>query len=544
MPTKNILFKNSDRIKCIKKHVFDKTFFTKSFTKSILNQKILSSTHLSCDSREIKNGSTFIAIKGKNQDGHDFIRELKNVDCVIFADKHFQSKQQIKNIDNIIWLRDTQFFANEYASIFFDHPSKEMKIIGITGTNGKTTCAYYLAFFYQQLGLKTGLIGTIAIAYGNKILPSINTTPEPILLQRTLREMRKAGVKVVIMEMSSHALALNRVDHIQLDSALLTNVTQDHLDFHLDMQSYLKAKLLIFNLLLNSSKSNKQIVLWKDTNYSKEILNHIDSLSIPFSTYSFNSFNKKQKESNENSFLELTASIKKIGLSGVHCEILLRQKGNSFLPLIRTLIKKTLPLVGEYNLLNLMGCLGELIASGYYVKYTRDHDYNDLADFIATSLLKIKVPGRLEKIENNKGALIIVDYAHTSDALKNVIHSLKKLPHKRIVTLFGCGGDRDSQKRSLMGSVVGQISDFVYITSDNPRTEEPSKIIKMIVDGIKPVNRNYKVIENREEAIKQAVQSLGEDEILLVAGKGHEDYQIIGNEKKHFDDREMIKKYL
>ena len=541
MPT---LFKKSDRLNCIKKHV---SFADRQFlAKSTLIQKILTSTNLSCDSREIKDGATFIAIKGETYDGHDFIKDLKKINCVIFADKVFQSKlKERQRFDNIIWLNDPRSFASEYASIFYDHPSRDMKIIGITGTNGKTTIAYYLTSFYQQLGLKTGLIGTIAIVYDDKVYPSVNTTPEPVKLQRTLKEMKMVGVEVVVMEMSSHALFLNRVANIQLDSVIFSNITQDHLDFHLDMKTYLKAKLLIFELLAHSCKPNKQVVLWRDSNYIKDILNHISSLSLRFSSYGFDKKTAGKKNIDKNSGCEITGAIDKLGLGYIHCQLSLyllndEKKCLDFF----SLAKKNFPLIGEYNLLNLMGCLEEMIASGYYVKHTEDYQYKNIESFVFKCLTKTKVPGRVEKIENNQGSLIIVDYAHTPDALENIIYSLKKLPHKKLITLFGCGGDRDKKKRPPMGAVAGKNSDFVYITSDNPRTEPPEEIINMIVRGIKPVSENYKVIENREEAIKEAVKAVSKDEILLIAGKGHENYQVIGLEKKHFDDREMIKKYL
>ena len=514
-----------------------------------LIKKIISSSHLSCDSREIKNGSSFIAIKGENCDGHDFIPGLKSIDCLIFAETSYRDKLRAEGGgENVILVKNTQAFANEYAAVFFRHPSREMKIIGITGTNGKTTSSYYLASFYRALGAKTGLIGTIETRYGDVSRPNPNTTPEPVRLQRSLREMKDAGVEVVIMEISSHALSLGRVTGLCLDSVLFTNLTQDHLDFHGDLQSYLKAKLLIFDLLARSTKENKQAIFWRDSMFAPDIRKYLGELSLNYSTYFLREKEPgdpkgkltrpamDRDELDKQAVYVMEARVDGLRLGHIDCRLYLSSLDSPW-------AEGSFPLIGEYNVLNLLGCLGELIASGSYVELSKDNRYKDVGAFVIDCLEKTRVPGRMEVIENDKGALIVVDYAHTPDALENVIGSLRRLPHKKLITLFGCGGDRDNSKRAKMGRAAGQGSDFVHITSDNPRTEEPMAILEMIRPGVKATGVGYEVTPDREEAIKRAVQNVGRDEILLIAGKGHENYQILGREKIHFDDREMVRKY-
>lgn len=552
------MFEKSERLECLARQVsvhspIDKVGGAKFFHKkkaiknSRIIDKITNSSHLSCDSREIKDGSTFIAIKGGNVDGHSFISGLAHLNCLVLAEEsHYQdlkSRIPTQVAMDILWVKDTRALAREYSPLFYQYPSRSLRLIGITGTNGKTTVSHYLASLYEGLGFTTGIIGTVGIRFKNKNRHNPNTTPEPVMLERTLADMRDEGVDVAILEISSHALKLGRVNGIELDSAIFTNITKEHLDFHRDMESYLKVKLQIFNLLNESSKSNKQVVLWRNIEYLNDIISHLNDLSFEYLSYNLSNKKETNYSLAKEEMYRLVGKIENLNLNSIDCKFSLKRRDNLSSSLT-TLTQNLHPLIGEYNVLNLMAAMGELIGSGVYADYSHDINLKKMGQFVKENFGTIRVPGRVEAIKNNKGALVVVDYAHTADALKNVIASLKKLPHKKLITVFGCGGDRDKTKRHEMGHVAGLESDVVYITSDNPRTEDPMAIINTIYPSVVEAGTDCEIIVDRKIAIQKAVESIEKDDILLVAGKGHEDYQIIDHKKIPFDDREVVRQYL
>ena len=474
------------------------------------------SDHLTCDSREVRQGSTFIAIKGHRIDGHDFVEELGGIACVAIVEPSY-SPLHSSGKARLIRVRDTGTFASKYAPVFYRFPTRSMKVIGITGTNGKTTVSYLLESLYRQLGKKTGVIGTVEIRIGDKAFSNPNTTPEPVRLQYTFDAMRQAGVDVVAVEISSHALNLGRVSGVELDEVIFTNVTPDHLDFHPSMEAYVEAKLKIFDLLAHSGKLGKRAIAWRGASCLEAIQKLCQNSGLPLDLY--------DEGDSLSPDIRTAGDLRRLHLDGMDAEITWKGK---------PVFGGKLPLIGRHNLLNLIAALTEVFPACHS---------GDIETLIQTAAA-VKVPGRLEVIENDKQALIVVDYAHTSNALENVLDCLGRLPHRRLVVVFGCGGDRDLSKRPIMGQVVGSKADVAWVTSDNPRSEDPGAIIDMILPGLKSTQGQYEVVPDREEAITRAIASLSQGDILLVAGKGHETYQIVGDRTLDFDDRKIIHKHL
>lgn len=445
------------------------------------------------DSREVKENDIFVALIGSFSDGHSYIKDVikKGASMVIVEKEDVEVEEDIW----IIYVKNLRKYLGKIASNFYNHPQDKLKILAVTGTNGKTTTTYIL----ESLLENTSRVGTTGYRILDKEYEAKNTTPESLDLIKLMKESVNKGVEYFIMEVSSHAICMGRVGMIKFDGAIFTNLTQDHLDYHNSMEEYFEAKAKILDYL----KDGARLVINKDDPYAKRLIDRADSFSLK-----------------ENA--DITGKILRYNIDSMEIEI---EKNEE------KILTKT-KLLGKYNLQNLLGAIQLLCNLGY--------DFNK----IVRKIPDIKsIPGRFEIIENNRNVMVIVDYAHTPDGLENILKTLKEIKMKRLVTLFGAGGDRDKTKRPKMANVVSKYSDFVYITSDNPRTEDPELIVKDveegIVDGIK-----YVSIVNREEAIKNAIESLEEKDILLIAGKGHEDYQIIGRTKYHFDDREIARKYL
>lgn len=445
------------------------------------------------DSREVKENDIFVALIGSFSDGHSYIKDVikKGASMVIVEKEDVEVEEDIW----VIYVKNLRKYLGKIASNFYNHPQDKLKILAVTGTNGKTTTTYIL----ESLLENTSRVGTIGYRILDKEYEAKNTTPESLDLIKLMKESVNKGVEYFIMEVSSHAICMGRVGMIKFDGAIFTNLTQDHLDYHNSMEEYFEAKAKILDYL----KDGARLVINKDDPYAKRLIDRADSFSLK-----------------ENA--DITGKILRYNIDSMEIEI---EKNEE------KILTKT-KLLGKYNLQNLLGAIQLLYNLGY--------DFNK----IVRKIPDIKsIPGRFEIIENNRNVMVIVDYAHTPDGLENILKTLKEIKMKRLVTLFGAGGDRDKTKRPKMANVVSKYSDFVYITSDNPRTEDPELIVKDveegIVDGIK-----YVSIVNREEAIKNAIESLEEKDILLIAGKGHEDYQIIGRTKYHFDDREIARKYL
>lgn len=477
--------------------------------KKITGSTELEIRNITTNSKEVEKGSMFIAIKGFRTDGHEYIESAvkSGASSVVLEKMHHG-----KNIPaTVVELRSTRKSLPVIASNFYQNPTLGMKLAGITGTNGKTTVSYMIEAIWNRDNLNCGVIGTVENRYMGKRYKASLTTPDPVSLTRLLSEMRESGVNNVVMEVSSHALDLNRVDGCDFDVAVFTNLTQDHLDYHETLDEYYSAKKRLFSeVLLKSAKNPKCAVINIDDEYGLKLFNEITAEKINYSLLDKNS--------------DIFAEEYSFNDSGIKAKIKT--------PRGRLMLESKL--LGKHNLYNLMAATGTALMTGSKIE-TVENALNSIG----------RIPGRLESVDNRHGINVLVDYAHTPDALKNVLSSLKPLCRKRLITVIGCGGDRDKKKRPLMCDAALEYSDYTVLTSDNPRTENPDEIIKDMISGKNPENyKNLKIIVDREQAISYAVNFAKSGDTLLIAGKGHEDYQIIGENKIHFDDREIAEKYL
>ncbi|MDR3049127.1 MAG: UDP-N-acetylmuramoyl-L-alanyl-D-glutamate--2,6-diaminopimelate ligase [Elusimicrobiota bacterium] len=464
---------------------------------------------ISYDSRSVAEGFAFFALSGHFTDGKKFINQaIEKGAKLIISD----AKQDI-SVSQIV-VKDVFAFMSIFSAKFYRHPDKELAIIAVTGTNGKTSVAYITESILSAAGKNRAVIGTINYRYGGKVITANNTTPQSADLYKMMREMADSGIEYLIMEVSSHALSLGRVAGIEFDIAVFTNLTQDHLDFHKDIERYFEAKSILFKDLgkFNDKKNQKRAVINTDDKFGKKLLEINKNIEI--TTYGIDDKTASFRAENIN-----------IGKSGSSFDLLFGQDRK----------KINIEHIGLHNVYNVLAC----IAICFYCSIPMETIIESLKNAKAA-------PGRLERVDTKGlGFEVVVDYAHTDDALKNVLSALKIVKHNRILTVFGCGGDRDRTKRPLMGKTAAQMSDFTFVTSDNPRTEDANLIILDIEFGIKKAGlNNYKIIADRETAIKEAVMSADKDDIILIAGKGHENYQILGTQKFHFDDREIAEKYI
>lgn len=450
-------------------------------------------TNICYDSRAVKPGDVFFCIEGFNMDGHEFAKKaLENGAIAIVCSKKIKEfcTVTIINVEN-----GRRALAIASAN-FYGNPSRKLKLIGITGTNGKTTSTFMMKAILEEAGFKVGVIGTIANYIGNTAIKTSRTTPESLELHMLFKKMVDAGVTYCIMEVSSHSLSLDRVYGLKFNQGIFTNLTRDHLDFHKTFENYYEAKLRLFKCSANS-------IINIDDEYGDRVFKDIDTLKTTYS------INKKS---------DFTA--KNILISSRSAEFEVISKfGN---------IVINLEIPGRYNVYNALGSLAACINEGVSLQHVKK------------GLEKVLIPGRCEIVAKRfkLSYEIIVDYAHTPDALDNILKTVREFTKGRLISVFGCGGDRDKTKRPLMGDIGCELSDIAIITSDNPRTEEPSLIIKDIVEGVK--KNNYIVIENRRDAIKKAMELAEKDDIIVIAGKGHEDYQVLKDRTIHFDEREVI----
>jgi UDP-N-acetylmuramoyl-L-alanyl-D-glutamate--2,6-diaminopimelate ligase len=472
-------------------------------------------TGLAYDSRKVRPGMLFAALKGVASDGHDYVAKAAQAGATAAL-----VERPVDGVD--LWqlqVADTRAALAHLAAAFHGHPSRAMTMIGITGTNGKTTTSYLMEAVLARRG-QTGVIGTVETRFAGQAKPADMTTPESVELQALLADMRAAGVSQAVMEVSSHALEQHRADAVAFDAAVFTNLTRDHLDYHGDMETYLAAKLRLFRELLPASQETGKAgaaVVCLDGEYGPAVAQAVQEAGLPLWTYGFNAA------------AMVRGSEPKLGLDGGACMV--HWPGGSF--------QARTPLVGAYNLQNLLAAAAVGLALGM-----------EPAE-IATGLESCQgVPGRLQRVGGaHARPAVFVDYAHTDDALKQVLGALKPLTKGRLICVFGAGGDRDHGKRPLMGLAVGKGADAAVLTSDNPRTEEPAEIMAMIEPGLKeagmlPADKldadgAYLSQPDRAQAIALAIAEAADDDVVLIAGKGHEDYQIVGRGKHHFDDREQ-----
>lgn len=471
---------------------------------------------LTCDSRSVRPGALFFALRGVKSDGHNYINQAVASGAAAIV---------LENADlapvDIPWLqvKDGRAAMGHISAFFNGSPTSSRPLLGITGTNGKTTTTYLLEAILAAAAIPAAVLGTISYRFGTTCIEASHTTPESTELQHAFKELADAGAAAFIMEVSSHALEQKRVDGCQFDVGIFSNLTRDHLDYHGTMEKYLDAKCRLFSELLapTAEKPRRRAVINLDDPSGAEVA---ERCCCPVTTFGTN-------ERCDVRPLSVSST-----LAGIKAEII--TPGGEF--------KLSSPLVGRFNLANILAATAAAVAMGIPLQQIKAGLESGVA-----------VPGRMERVDNEQGITCLVDYAHTGDALENVLLTLKEIAEGRIITVFGCGGDRDNGKRPIMGRIAAELSTLAVVTSDNPRTEEPASIINQIRAGIEPLGlpeykpetiygdfseKGFVVVENRHEAIRLAVSMAKAGDVVLLAGKGHEDYQIIGTQKFHFDDRE------
>lgn len=446
--------------------------------------------------KDTKENTLFVCIDGNQFDGHKMAKQaLQNGAVAVISERDLKINGQIK-------VQNTRKAYSQIASNFYDNPTKKLKLIGVTGTNGKTSTSFFIKNMLNGMGYKCGLIGTIENDFGDGKTESILTTPEPMELQKLFRNMVNNDCEYCVMEVSSQALAQKRVYGLEYEISILTNITVDHLDYHITMENYINSKL---ELLKNSKKAIVNI----DDNNVKTALSRIECPVVTCSTVDNKAdYTAKNVICNE-SFVQYE-------LVGINC-----------------IGRINVNLPGEFTVYNSLCASSALLELGFSI------------EDIANSTEKIKqVKGRAERVPVLRNFTVIIDYAHTPDGLENILKCIKGFSKGRIITVFGCGGDRDKSKRAEMGRIAGELSNIAVVTSDNPRTENPLLIINDILGGMEKTKSRLAIIENRRQAIEFALSKARRGDVVLLAGKGHETYQIIGNEKIHFDEREIIKEYF
>ncbi len=466
---------------------------------------------LSYDSRQVSSGDVFFALPGLQVDGRRFVPQ-----AIAHGAQTVVSEAPVELPEEVTGIRvpNARLAMAEMARVFYHDPAAGMLTIGVTGTNGKTTVCTLLEQLLKRMGRKPAVFGTVNYRFGSRVLPAAHTTPEAIDLLRLLAEFRQFGADTLIMEVSSHALEQFRAEGIRFDQAIFTNLTPEHLDYHGTMEAYFQSKERLFTELL---RETGVAVLNVDDPYGRKLADRLPKV--------------------------VTVSQK--GVADVVAETVV-QSADGMRGCLKTPRGSSLgfsaPLVGAFNLSNLLCSFAAALEVGA--------DPQDLV--VGLEQLK-SAPGRMQRVDNDFGALILVDYAHTGDALEKALHAVQGVGRGRTICLFGCGGDRDAGKRPVMGQIAGELSDIVILTSDNPRTEDPLVILEQIRAGVQrhlppcqveATGKGYVVEPDRRLAIEQAVQLLEPGDLLLVAGKGHEDYQILGTERIHFDDAEEIQRAL
>lgn len=461
-------------------------------------------TGIEIDSRKAAPGALFFCIKGYQTDGHRYAKQAaENGASAIIAETPV-------DVDiPVVYVNDSHRALAMIADRFFGYPSHGLHMIGVTGTNGKTTITYLIQAIQEAAGIKTGLIGTMGMAFAGSTVPVNNTTPEAHIIQEHLKRMKEAGAASVVMEASSHALYQGRVRGCDFNIGIFTNLTQDHLDFHPTMKDYMYAKGLLFSQLGNTYGEGtglKAAVLNSDDKAS-EVYRHM--AAVPVITYGIDNEADFRAES-----------------------IQITPKGTLFNLVTRKgVFPVSMKLIGKFSVYNVLAALSACSLKGL-----------DMGQMIRVIEQVKGVAGRFEAVHAGQNFTVIVDYSHTPDGLQNALSTIKEFAKGKILTVVGCGGDRDRTKRPIMAKMAVDNSDLAILTSDNPRTEDPEQILLDMEVGVS--GRPYKKIADRRRAIEYAVQHAEENDIILIAGKGHETYQIIGTTKHHFDDREVAKEAI
>jgi UDP-N-acetylmuramoyl-L-alanyl-D-glutamate--2,6-diaminopimelate ligase len=459
---------------------------------------------ISYDSRRAGPGDLFVAIRGEQFDGHSFIEQAVEKGAVAVVGEYVGLSHRA----TMIVVPDSREALARLASVFYREPAKELTMIGVTGTNGKTTTTFLVKHLLEKANRPSGLIGTVQYEIGRRLLPAHRTTPESLDLQELLRHCVEAGCRNVVIEVSSHALIQNRADEIAFDVGVFTNLTRDHLDFHPGMKDYFEAKSRLFENLRASGKKSRTAVINVDDPYGQQLVARFGR-DIPMITYGMGAR------------ADFRASNFKVELSGTSYQLDAREKSY----LVR------LPLIGRFNIYNSLAALAAAFAVGV-----------DIRSLVTALARAPQIPGRLEAVSAKRQFQVFVDYAHTDDALFNVLRTCRDLNPNRLIVVFGCGGNRDKSKRPLMGSAADQLADFTIITSDNPRKEDPEAIIRDIEGGFK--RKSYERIVDRKKAIGRAIELAKPRDIVLIAGKGHEKTQEFSDHTIPFDDVEVAVRAL
>jgi UDP-N-acetylmuramyl-tripeptide synthetase len=467
-------------------------------------KQVTSVTH---DSRQAGVGSLFVAVQGLTMDGHRFVPDVMRRGAVGVISE-LDAPEEFRGV----WLKVKNARASlaKAAAVISGNPSRELKLVGITGTNGKTTTTYLCFALAEASGEKAAMLTTVEYRIGEKSEPAVRTTPEASDTNKFLREAVDEGCKMAVMETSSQAIDLHRCDWLRFRVAIFTNLTRDHLDYHLTMENYFDAKKKLFDGRLGENPASSIINI--DDKYGVRLTNELRANNQKVVTFA------------QNNPADLTAENTEVSLI----------KGTSFLlktPSGERQISS--PLVGKPHVYNMLAATAAALELGY--------DLDSIRKGLETC---VGAPGRFERVPHEGDFAVVVDYAHSDDALLNTLKTARDLTRGRIITVFGCGGDRDKTKRAPMGEVAGLHSDLVIVTSDNPRTENPLQIIEEIKVGLKKTNSPYLAISDRREAIFQAIARAKSNDVVLIAGKGHETYQIVGSDKFHFDDREIAREAL
>ncbi|OKL37215.1 UDP-N-acetylmuramoyl-L-alanyl-D-glutamate--2,6-diaminopimelate ligase [Domibacillus mangrovi] len=460
-------------------------------------------TSIENDHRLVSDGSIFICIKGYTFDGHSLAKEAVSKGAVAII-----AEQPVDVPVPVIYVRSTKRVMAQLAAHFYEHPTESFHLIAITGTNGKTTTSHLIEEILRANGETTGLIGTMYMKIGDEMIETKNTTPESLTLQKTFAKMKKAGVSSAVMEVSSHALQEGRTNGTQFNVAVFTNLTQDHLDFHRTMEEYRTAKGLLFARLGNSFHAENQ---------AYAVLNVDDEASCVYEAMTAASVVTYGVKSSAD------IQAKDIRLTSEGTAFTIHYPGGT--------IDIQSKLAGLFNVYNVLAAF----AAGFVSSVA--------AETMKVALERVDgVAGRFEMVPNESGTSVIVDYAHTPDSLVNVLQTVRPLTTGRVMVIIGCGGDRDRMKRPLMAQAACQYADVAIFTSDNPRSEDPAAILADMEAGV--IGKQYTVIDERKEAIHQAIAMAKPGDAVVIAGKGHETYQIIGQDVIHFDDREVAKEAL
>lgn len=471
---------------------------------------------ITADSKKVTKGALFVCLKGARVNGHSFAEEAarKGAAAIIVS-------EQVASIPGVtvVYVSDTRQAMEDIAPFFFDYPSRKMRMIALTGTNGKTTTTHMAAHIFQVCGYKTGIIGTVHTMIGEKEYPAKNTTPDVIDLQRLLHMMVTEGVTHVCMEVSSHALVLGRVAGCEFDTAVFTNLTEDHLDFHKTMDNYARAKAKLFALVSGNdyTKRNKHACINSDDPYAAVMEEAITNKErCPVITYGLTP--------------DADLYAHDIKFTGRSSSFQVRYQTKDY--------EVCTKLAGRFNVYNTLASVAAALSEGI----SMEEIIKSLSSFTS-------VPGRFELIDEGQSFGVMVDYAHTPDGLENILVTAREITNGKVIVVFGCGGDRDRMKRPIMGRIAAEKADIVFVTSDNPRTEEPQAIIDDVLVGVEEGAAEKKAVRyfvypERREAIVKAIQAASTGDVVLIAGKGHENYQILKDKTIHFDDREECRKAL